>query len=73
VDSAAHPVATTLWLQFWAAADYILIRPALAIAEPSIEVNPDSAVGTDRKREAQSFRSEADRFLPLRIHRPALR
>jgi hypothetical protein len=53
VDSAAHPVATTLWLQFWAAADYILIRPALAIAEPSIEVNPDSAVGTNRNREAK--------------------
>jgi hypothetical protein len=28
---------------------------------------PDSAVGADRKRDAQSFRSAVDRFLPLRI------
>jgi len=36
------------------------------------QLNPDSAVGTDTKREAQSFRSEVDGFLPLRVHRPAL-
>jgi hypothetical protein len=35
-------------------------------------LNPDSAVGADRKRDAQSFRTEVDRFVPLRIHRSAL-
>jgi hypothetical protein len=34
-----------------------------------IEINSDSAVAIDRKREAQSFRSEVDGFLPLSSHR----
>jgi hypothetical protein len=36
------------------------------------ELNPDSAVAIDRKREAQPFRSEVDRFLPLSKHRSAV-
>jgi hypothetical protein len=28
-------------------------------------MNPDSAVAIDRKREARSFRSEVDGFVPL--------
>jgi hypothetical protein len=35
-------------------------------------MNPDSAVAIDRKREAQSFRSEVDGFLPLSRHRSAV-
>jgi hypothetical protein len=35
-------------------------------------MNPDSEVAIDRKREAQSFRSEVDGFLPLSRHRSAL-
>jgi hypothetical protein len=35
-------------------------------------MNPDSAVVIDRKREAQSFRSEVDAFLPLSRHRSAV-
>ena len=34
--------------------------------------NPDSAVAIDRKREAQSFRSEVDGLLPLSRHRSAV-
>jgi hypothetical protein len=37
-----------------------------------VYLNPDFAVGVDRKREAQSFRSKVDKFVPLRIHRSAL-
>ena len=37
-------------------------------------MNPDSLVAIDRKREAQSFRSEVDGFLPLsRDHSAVLR
>ena len=35
-------------------------------------MNPDSLVAIDRKREAQSFRSEVDGFLPLSRHRSAV-
>jgi hypothetical protein len=35
-------------------------------------INPDSAVAIDKKREAQSFRSEVDGFLPLSRHRSAV-
>jgi hypothetical protein len=34
--------------------------------------NPDSAVAVERKREAQSFRSKVDGFLPLSRHRSAV-
>jgi hypothetical protein len=34
--------------------------------------NPDSAIGADRKHDAQSFRSEVDRFLLCADHRSAL-
>jgi hypothetical protein len=34
--------------------------------------NLDSAVGSDSKRQAQSFRSEDDGLLPLSIYRSAL-
>jgi hypothetical protein len=34
--------------------------------------NPDSAVAIDRKREAQSFRSKVDGFMPLSRHRSAV-
>ena len=33
---------------------------------------PDSAGAIDRKREAQSFRSEVDGFVPLTRHRSAV-
>ena len=34
--------------------------------------NPNSAVAIDKKREAQSFRSEVDGFLPLSRHQSAV-
>jgi hypothetical protein len=36
------------------------------------DLNPDSAVAIDRKREAQSFRSEVDGFVPLSRYRSAV-
>ena len=36
------------------------------------QFNPDSAVAIDKKREAQSFCSKVDRFVPLRRHRSAV-
>jgi hypothetical protein len=38
----------------------------------SRQMNPDSAVGIDRKREAQPFRSKVDGFVPLSRHRSAV-
>jgi hypothetical protein len=35
-------------------------------------IEPDSAVAIDSKREAQSFRSEDDEFVPLSRHRSAV-
>jgi hypothetical protein len=36
------------------------------------DLNPDSAVAIDRKREPQSFRSEVDGFVPLSRYRSAV-
>jgi hypothetical protein len=45
---------------------------AAVFSKTKVVFNPDAAVGSDSKRQAQSFRSEDDGLLPLSIHRSAL-